>query len=391
MKKVLLYRNLILPRSETFIRAQALALREWSPVMAGRGRAITSLDISGIEVQLPEKTRNGSNDDRLWRICRLAGLPHPSTVKRLRRVDASLCHVHFGTDAVDIWPSMRRLGLPTLVTLHGYDINTYRNWWESGRAGWRRRSYPSRLLRMSAHPDVHFIAVSEAIRERAMAFGLAPEKVTLSYIGVDPDYFSPGPMPMPVRDNKILFVGRLVENKGPRVLIDAFARFSQRVPESHLVIVGEGPLEQELRAFARQLGADVRFAGALDRAGVRRELHSARILCQPSITLSSGASEGLGISILEAQACGVPVLTSARGGSVEGIRVGRTGFSFAEGDAASLAQLLEKIVCNDDLLASMSIEAVRFVREKFELASCTRKLEEVYDAHFARCRGLLGS
>src|SRR5690606_12032101 len=125
-------------------------------------------------------------------ICHLLGLAHPAAVARLTKVCPKGVHAHFGTSAVDVWPVARRAGLPILVTLHGYDISISRDWWEEGNSGLRRRSYPSSLLAMAKHPNVNFIAVSNAIMRRAVNFGIPSEKVHVRYIGVDTDKFTPG-------------------------------------------------------------------------------------------------------------------------------------------------------------------------------------------------------
>ena len=79
-----------------------------------------------------------------------------------------------------------------LVTLHGYDININRGWWEAGYGGPAMRNYPKRLLELASHPRVSFIAVSEAIRRRAISYGIPEEKITVRYIGVDTSKFRAG-------------------------------------------------------------------------------------------------------------------------------------------------------------------------------------------------------
>jgi glycosyltransferase involved in cell wall biosynthesis len=83
--------------------------------------------------------------------------------------------------------------------------------------------------------------------------------------------------------------------------------------------------------------------------------------------------------ILEAQACGVPVVTSARGGATEGIIDGVTGFSFAEKDVATLGERLIKLLLDDDLISSMSRHAARYMAERFDIRHCTKSLESLYE------------
>ena len=152
----------------------------------------------------------------------------------------------------------------------------------------------------------------------------------------------------------------------------------RRLPDAELVVVGDGPLHEASAQMAAGLGVNARFLGAQPSTMVRQLLDEARVLCLPSITAANGDAEGFGLVLLEAQACGVPVVTSAKGGREEGIRHGITGFAFAEGDHAALVGHLLKVLTDDALATSMGLEAVRFVAERFSLADCTLALERYY-------------
>jgi glycosyltransferase involved in cell wall biosynthesis len=104
------------------------------------------------------------------------------------------------------------------------------------------------------------------------------------------------------------------------------------------------------------------------------------VFCLPSLTAGDGDAEGFGIVLLEAQASGVPVVTSAMGGATEGVLHGETGFAFAEKDIDAMAEYLCRILMDDELARSMSVAARRFVAEKFNLKRCTSALEDHYDA-----------
>lgn len=93
----------------------------------------------------------------------------------------------------------------------------------------------------------------------------------------------------------------------------------------------------------------------------------------------NGDAEGLPITVLEAQACGVPVVTSARGGATEGIEDGRTGFAFREKDIDALESALVRLLSDDPLVARMTVVAQAHVRARFDLRQCTVALEELYD------------
>jgi glycosyltransferase involved in cell wall biosynthesis len=378
MKKVIVFRNDLLPISETFIKEQILALTDWKPVLTGYRIVENGLALEGLDIRLLPGT--GGKLQRLYlRFCQWLGLAHGPSVRTLRKLNADLVHIHFGTDAVDIWPSLRRLKLPVVVTLHGYDINTYPQWWQAGYGGWRRRFYPRRLLKLAQDPNVRFIAVSGAMRARAIEYGIPAYKIAVRYIGIDAHLFQPELPSIVQRPNRILFVGRLVEKKGVPYLIRAFARLRDQVPDAELTIVGDGPMRSELEMLSAELDVPTVFSGALSDVAVRNEMKLARILCLPSIRAVNGDAEGFGMVLLEAQAAGIPVVTSAFGGAQEGISDRVTGFGFTERDEVALCNYLRLLLSDSTILKSMSDAAPEFVRLNFDLGKLTKKLETYYD------------
>lgn len=374
MKRVAIFRSDLLPRSETFIRDQIAALRDWEPILLGFREIEDGLTTPGIARRtFPVK------GNRLIRACRFwLSLPHPDVVRRLRGLDTQLVHVHFGTDATDIWPSVRSAGLPMLVTLHGYDINISKTWWEAGYGGLRRRIYPRRLLHMAKDPTIYFIAVSEGVRRRAIDAGIPPEKITISYIGVDTERFSPGNVPLDQREKRILFVGRMVEKKAPLILIHAFEKVRKAVPDAELVMIGDGPLLREAIELANTLGVPVSFLGSCSSDSVVSELHEARVFCLPSITAENGDAEGLPISLLEAQACGVPCVTTAQAGGAEALSPSDTHTLVRAGNIEDLADALIKALTDAVFLADISSRSREWVNSQFSLQKNTLALQAIY-------------
>ena len=375
---VLVYRNALLPFSETFIKEQVLACRDWRSVLIGK-HELDGLSLDGLDVRMLWPVRSYTLSRAWWKICRLFDAAPTPVVGMLRREAPLLLHVHFGVDAIDAWPLARALDVPMLVTLHGYDINTDRDWWEAGHWGRRFQRYPQRLLALAALPQVHFVAVSQAIRRRAVAFGIPEEKISVRYIGVDSRRFVPRGRPIAERERRVLFAGRLVEKKGCEHLVRAMATVQASVPDARLVIAGDGPLKGDLQRLAETLRVRADFRGALSSEEVQGELALARALCLPSVTAANGDAEGFGLVLLEAQASGVPVVTSAQGGREEGVREGVTGFTFAERDNDMLAFHLMRILTDDNISTSMAAAGPRFVADSFDLAQCTEALEMLYD------------
>jgi glycosyltransferase involved in cell wall biosynthesis len=376
-RRVAIYRTQILPLSETFVRDQALALRRWRAVLVGE-REIKALPIDGLAVRTAFSGPATFGQRAAGLMSRRLGLAPPRMTGVMRHVAPSLIHAHFGFDGVEAWPIARRLGLPLLVTLHGSDITIRMEWFAQGRAGRRWQGYPARLARMAREETVTFIAISENIRQAAIAAGLPDSRIVVLPIGIDPSRFPPGGVPVAERRPTILFLGRLVEKKGGAYLLEAFERVRAQLPEAELVIGGDGPERAKLAERATAIGG-VRFVGAFTRELATTLLAEARVFCLPSITAESGDAEGLPLVILEAQASGVPVVTSARGGATEGIEDGVTGYAFGERDVAGLAERLMALLTDDTLAARFSAAAPPFIAERHDLYRQTAQLEALYD------------
>ena len=122
------------------------------------------------------------------------------------------------------------------------------------------------------------------------------------------------------------------------------------------------------------------FKGFRSSVEVRQELDGARVFCLPSITAENGDAEGLAIVLMEAQASGVPVITSRFTGTHEGVAHGETGFAFPERNVDDLAEKLTRVLLDDVLADSMSAAGPAFIAARFDIGSCTRDLESLYDS-----------
>lgn len=374
MKKVLIFRDKLLPYSQTFIKSQAEALKNWD-YMYLTSEMTNQLPIDACKVVLmPNVLKDKFIKKYLGFLYKFF---YKRFIKKLKGMHFDLLHVHFGTDAIKVAEIAKDLNIPMVVTLHGTDINVYREVWESGAKGKSKQHYPAKLLALAQLNNVHFIAVSQAIKDRAIMFGIPVDKIIVSYIGVDLSRFKSGGQPQ--NSSNILFVGRMIENKGVQILLKAFEKVHLFAPHAKLVLIGDGPELEGCRQYANKFNLPVDFLGVRTPQEVIFHLNHSRIFCLPSYTIEDGASEGMPMVVLEAQACGVPVVTSARGGATEGIIHGDTGFAFPEKDVEKLRDYLIQLLQDDAMIERMSTNAVAHVREKFEIQRCTRLLESIYN------------
>jgi len=290
-------------------------------------------------------------------------------------------HAHFGPDGLTALDVARRLQIPLVTTLHGYDVSrTGRALLLSGRLSWMRYALGRRRL---MREGALFLAVSDALRAKAIAAGYPPDRTITHYMGVDLRAFPFSPD----RDgHTILHVGRLVEKKGTALLIDALDRLKTAHPEANLVVIGDGPLRPSLERLARQLGVGgkVRFLGSQPPTAVAEWMRSAALLAVPSVTARDGDAEGLPTVIPEAAASGLPVVGSDHSGIPEAIADEHSGFVVPEGQVEPLTGRLAELLGSRDLRRSMGLAARKLAESRFDRRTQVERLESHYDALAAR-------
>ncbi len=377
-KKVIVYRKELLRVTETFIKAQVLSYQGWRAVLFGERIWPNGLSLEGLESRTLMDGRPTLMQRIFAKARQTADVAPASVMRKFEKEGANLIHAHFGHDGILALPYARKLNVPLVVTLHGHDVNIRKECYRSRRSGFWHKSYPGRFAVMVRQQNVHFIAVSNVLRQAAIDYGVPKDRVVVCYTGIDIRQFQPGPKPIQERPLRIVFVGRLVEMKGCAYLIEAFQEIARRIPDAELVIIGDGPLRGNLEALARQMDVRVAFLGAVTQDVVKQHLDEARVFCLPSITASNGNFESFGMVLLEAQASGVPVVTSAVGGR-EGLAEAVTGFTFAEKDVRQLVRRVCDILANRELASRMSEAGPEYVRQHFDIRRCTKKIEDLYD------------
>lgn len=379
MSKVIIYRKELLRISETFIKTQAQSYSRWEALLLGERLWPQGLSLDGLRYKTIQHEPINKMSRVLAKIRQLFSIVTPGIKRLLDDAKPDLVHAHFGMDALLAYPYAQYLNVPLVVTLHGHDANVSPAAYRAGESGRQKKSYPDRIERLSKNKNVHFIAVSDALREAAIAnYHLPADRMRTYYTGIDTTRFTPGPVAISKRALNIVFVGRLVEVKGCEFLIKAFGQLLARVPDASLTIIGDGPLRASLEALAKPFNHAIRFLGNITPDKVKEIIDHSRVLCLPSVTIGNGSFEAFGMVLLEAQASGVPVVTSARGG-VESIIEGVTGFSFPERDVDALTERLQQLLTDDALAERMSQAAPRHVQEHFDLKRCTAKIEGYYD------------
>lgn len=222
------------------------------------------------------------------------------------------------------WAS--KLDLPMILKVHGSDINIL-------ASGGARRKKIAEACRASNR----VVAVSQALKQKLVEMGVEEESISVIYNGVDAQHFyresSAG------KEDYLLYVGNLKVDKGVIDLIEAYNRYRQGGGRLNLKVIGAGGASAKMREMLSQAGLSgyVEMLGAMKHHDVAPYVRSARALLLPSY------HEGVPNVLLEASACGIPVLSTKVGGIPEVVIEGKTGVLVEPGDIEALAEGMTRV------------------------------------------------
>ncbi len=201
------------------------------------------------------------------------------------------------------------------------------------------------------------VAISASSRDELIARGLAPERVRVSHCGIDhPDVEVETSTPRPPR---VAYLGRLEPYKNVDILLRAMAKLSDRFPNAEILVIGRGGARASLEALARQLGiADrTRFTGFVSDAERNALLLGTRVCVCPS------EKEGWGLTVIESNATGTPVVATDAPGLRDSVRHGETGFLVPTRDVDGFAARIAELLDDDALATRMSGAALEWSKE----------------------------
>ncbi len=250
-------------------------------------------------------------------------------------------------------------GIPYFVNFYGGEFSMARKF----RLMW--------LLRWIVRGSVGSFTVTNYYVSMMRDAGLDMVRIPIP-LGVDTSRFRPGVAGSgDIRERLckkgellVLFVGRLVERKGPDYLVSAFQKVARQIPNARLVMVGGGPMEKSLKLQADRLGISVNFLGEIPNAELPKYYCAADIFVLPSIVDRHGDREGQGVVYAEAMACGIPVIGTSTGGIPDVISKD-VGLLVNEKDPEDLARSIIRLLKDARLRKSMGENAYKLVQERF--------------------------
>ena len=280
-------------------------------------------------------------------------------------------HAHFaphGLKAVQL----RRLGViagPIITSFHGYDVNV-------GDPATLSRRYAPLFRQGDA-----YTANTKFTADKAAALGCPADRIHLLPESLNvADYTFRERKREADKPVRLLTVGRLVEKKGVEYAIRAVAQVKDRHPRIQYDIVGDGPLRGHLANLIDELGVGghIRLLGAKRGEELKACFDAADLFLLPSVTASNGDKEGQALVNQEAQACGMPVITTRHNGIPDGVAEGSSAILVDEADVKGLADALSNLCDHTDQWPAMGRAGRRFVEQHFDTSVVNERLVELY-------------
>jgi colanic acid/amylovoran biosynthesis glycosyltransferase len=285
-----------------------------------------------------------------------------------RGVEPDVIHAHFGPAAVLIADVATRLDIPLVTTFYGYDISSLpsEDFW---------RAHYAKLWSTTDAVTV----LSEEMKGQAIELGCPSDKLNVVHLSRDLsqfEYRSPSP---PVRN--VLFVGRLVAKKAPLDAVQAVERANEKGANLHLDLIGGGELRADIEQYVRDnnLTEVITIHGLLPNRDVQQWMRDADVFLLPSKTATNGDREGTPTVLVEAQAVGLPCVSTCHAGIPEMLPEENRELLTEEGDVDALADCLSSLTtCAANRLSCIAKRGREMIENQFSLESEVQKLRKVY-------------
>jgi len=333
-----------------------------------KGKKCKNYSYDNIHVYYPKAfyipkqyTRIANLDFRLKKIEKLS--------KELPKIN--LIHSHFGTIGKLISPLKKKFQIPIITSFYGYDA--YQSIYD--------QKYYETLF---DNLDIA-IVLSDHMTKRLIELGASPEQIKKIHIGIDLDKFKPIENLQRENENvEILIVANFVEKKGIMNALYAFAALREKNSNTHLTILGRGPLKEKIIELISNLKIE-HYVSIIDnyatinpRKTVLEHIQKCDIFLLASIRDKSGDCEGTPVVLMEASSCEKPCVTTEHSGNPEIIIHNKTGFVVPENNIEELTKCLDVLVNDSNLRKKFGANGRHYMTLEFNKNKQSKKLIDIY-------------
>lgn len=362
--------------SENWIRTQVEHLEGVSNIVLSFSTKNVSTPPEGIALFETNAVKRRINT--AWN--RLFGY-YPSFYRAIQRHDALLLHAHFGPMGYRMLPLARKTGLPLVTTFYGYDLS----YLPKQQPAWRDRY--AELFDAGAA----FLLEGSHMRDQLIQLGCPPDKAMVQHLGVEVNDWKFVPRTRaedaPLR---ILFASRFTEKKGFRYAFEAFARAVNAGANLTLTVIGDTDgtdrsQREKQRVLDQIRGNDLRnrvaLRGFVDHSALVQAYYDHHVLLAPSVTASDGDVEGgAPVTLIEAQATGLPVISSLHCDIPEVVKHEITGLLAPEKDIHTLADHLHTLASTPEALPEFGRAGRKHVEHEYDAHKQGKQLAKRYQS-----------
>jgi colanic acid/amylovoran biosynthesis glycosyltransferase len=288
----------------------------------------------------------------------------------INRPPYDIIHCHYGRNGLKA-ALLKDLGViqgKIVVVFHGNDISRY----------------------LQIHGDDIYnylfscadllMPISQHWQDKLISLGCDPNKIMVHHMGIDCHKFIPAPKPQEQTKKLIISVARLVEKKGLADGIDAVAQLGKTASQLVYYIVGDGILRSQLTKQIEQLAAteQIKLLGWLEQSELCQLISQADILLAPSVTSKNGDSEGIPVSLMEAMAQSIPVVSTHHSGIAELVENDVAGYLVPERDVQALSTKLDQLLASAELRQKMGIAGRERVIKDYNIEQLCDRLVVIY-------------
>jgi glycosyltransferase involved in cell wall biosynthesis len=276
-----------------------------------------------------------------------------SFYKALKRERIDLIFTEYGPTACAIMRTIEKYKAPLLVHFHGYDVYhlpTVR----------KHKANYEKLISLQANA----IAVSKEMKQELISWGFPSERVIYSPCGCHSRFVE---LQVPKERSGFIAVGRMVEKKGPLYTIKAFEMALKNGLKDNLTFIGDGPLMDTCKEYVveNKLGDYIHFLGHQSHDFVLERMLNAKVFLQHSVTSSEGDKEGTPVSVVEAMAVCMPVISTYHAGIQDVVAHGENGFLVREKDIAEMSKYILALAEDEEKCREMGNSGRTSVQKNF--------------------------
>jgi colanic acid/amylovoran biosynthesis glycosyltransferase len=281
-----------------------------------------------------------------------------------------IIYCHFGMNGIK-GMHLRDLGViqgKLCTVFHGFDLSAYLQ--EVGNSAYKSLFQSGDL----------FLPISDYWKQRLIELGCNEQKIIVHRMGIDVKQFTFNSRLPTTGVIRIITIARLVEKKGVEYGIRAIAQVKQHIPNIEYIIVGDGPLRNNLKDLINKLNLQecVQLLGWKQRGEVISLLNHCHILLAPSITSQTGDQEGIPVVLMEAMAMGVLVISTWHSGIPELVEDRISGFLVPEQNSSALAQKIIDLIKSPEYWEEIEFQGRLQIEENFNKSKLDDRLIEIF-------------